>query len=181
MQPDEAAHHGKAKACAFVTAAMGGFCLKKRIAEPRQIARGDPDPGVVHGKLDFFRVQYGTRITAGVSGTAFSVDATRNAVTIVCTRDEVSVAKTGDLLIGTKRKRVTLFDTIGAGNRSVTYHPSSTWTLGAFATYAAAQTVYSDRLAASKKSGDRTGWANALKNIGNVTESQGQYAAALAA
>ena len=134
---------------------------------------------VVHNSLDFFRVQYGDQITAGVSGTAFSIDARGTTVIVACTSDQVSVAKTGYLQIGTQRKKVTLFDTIVAGQKPVSYHPSQTWTLGTFTTYAEAENAFRDQLASARTSGNRNAESTTLKNIGNVQEGQGQYAAAL--
>ena len=136
---------------------------------------------VVHNTLDFFRVQYGDgdKIVAGVNGTAFSIDATNTTVTFTCTSDEVSITKTGYLVIGAERKKVSLVDTISAGQPPVTYQPTQTWTLGTFATYAKAEESYRAQLAAAQKRGDRGAEDAALTNIGNVEESQGQYAAAL--
>jgi tetratricopeptide (TPR) repeat protein len=141
--------------------------------------RGKTFFDVVHKTLDFFRVQYGDKIVAGVNGTAFSIDATNTTVTFTCTSDEVSITKTGYLVIGAERKKVSLVDTISAGQPPVTYQPTQTWTLGTFATYAKAEEFYRAQLAAAQKSGDRGAEDAALTNIGNVQENQGQYAAAL--
>jgi tetratricopeptide (TPR) repeat protein len=134
---------------------------------------------VVGKALDFYRVQYGDQIVAGVSGTAFSIAANGKTVTFACTSDQIAVTKTGFLVIGSQRKAVSLVDTISAGQPPVSYRPTQTWMLGTFASYAAAQTAYQGQLAAAQQRRDLRAQANVLNNIGVVQGSQGQYAAAL--
>jgi hypothetical protein len=135
---------------------------------------------VVHDALDFYRVQYGDQIIAGVSGTAFSIEIAGKTVRFTCTRDAVSLVKSGFLQVGSTRAKVTLVDSISAAHHPrVTYQPTQNWTLGSFTTYAAAEAAYRRDFAAAKAAGDRNGEASALDNIGVVQEVRGSHAAAL--
>jgi Tfp pilus assembly protein PilF len=134
---------------------------------------------VVHNALNFFRVQYGDQITAGVNGTAFSIVASGKTVTFACTRDAVSIVKTGFLVIGTQHTKVSLVDTISAGQAPVTYAPTQGWILASFANYPAAETSFQAQLSAAKNAGNRNAQANALDNLGIVQTEQSKYAAAL--
>ena len=137
---------------------------------------------VVHNALDFYRVQYGDQISAGVSGTAFSVVASGKTVTFVCTRDQINVTKTGYLVIGAERKKVALIDVISAANRrQVTYEPSATWYFASFANFAAAQASYRAQVAAAQRGGDAATLAAAVSNLGFVDAALGKYPAALQA
>jgi hypothetical protein len=124
---------------------------------------------VVHNKLDFFRVQYGAQITAGVSGTTFSVEASAGQVTFACTQDAVAITKTGYLQIGADRRHVSLTDAISAAHVArVTYAPSPSWTLGTFTDYPSAQGYYQQQAAAASKAGDTAAEAAALNNLGLI-------------
>jgi tetratricopeptide (TPR) repeat protein len=134
---------------------------------------------VVHDALDFFRVQYGNQIVAGVDGTAFSVIAGSKAVTFACRRDAISITKTGFLVIAAQRKKVSLVDTLSAKQPPLTYAPAPNWVLGTFANYAAAEASFQRQLTVAKNAHDRYAQANALNNIGIAQWYQGQAAAAL--
>src|SRR5271165_101819 len=77
---------------------------------------------VVPKSLDFFRVQSGEAITAGVHGTVFSLERSPSTVTVTCTRGAVDITKTGYLQIGEETTKVSLIDTISAGHPETIYH-----------------------------------------------------------
>jgi tetratricopeptide (TPR) repeat protein len=133
---------------------------------------------VVHNSLDFFRVQYGDQITAGVSGTAFSIDATEKTVAFRCTSDEVTITRSGYIRIGPARKAVTLADVISAmGTSTVSYAVNQTY-LAEFSTFAQAAAFYQTQAADATLRGDTTARIAALSNVGYAQEAGGQYAAA---
>lgn len=135
---------------------------------------------VVHGALDFFRVQYGEQITAGVSGTLFSIDASADSVTYACTRGEVDITKLGYLLIGTKPLQTSLIDVISATQTTqATYQPSSTWFLGKFSNITEAESYYEQQLVLAQQSGDANAVNVARMNLGNVQTLLGRYSDAL--
>ena len=137
---------------------------------------------VVHNALDFYRVQYGDQISAGVSGTAFSVVASGKTVTFTCTRDQISITKTGYLVVGAEHTKVSLIDVISAANkRQVTYQPSATWYFASFANFAEAQASYRAQVAAAQRGGDAATLAAALTNLGFVDAALGQHPEALQA
>ena len=134
---------------------------------------------VVHNSLDFFRVQYGAQITAGVSGTSFSIDGAKDSVGFACTTDEVTLTRNGHILVGAAREAISLADVISAkGTNSVTY-PIGQPYLAKFATFAQAESFYASAVAAAKQLGDNDAIVAALTNLGHTQTLAGKYAAAV--
>jgi hypothetical protein len=124
---------------------------------------------VIPRALDFFRVQSGEAVTAGVHGTEFSVSSLPGTVTIACTNGVVDVEKNGLLQVGPVVKKITLVDVVSPGLRpSVTYHPTQTWYLARFENFAQARAFYASELARARATGNKNAIAAALLNLGNV-------------
>ncbi len=135
---------------------------------------------IVPKSLDFFRVQSGEAITAGVHGTIFSLDRSDGAVTVACTRGAVDIAKTGYLQIGAKTTKVSLIDAISPdGQPEATYHPTKDWYLARFATFAEAEAHFQAQVTAARQAGDSVTLSAALRNLGLIQWNQGKYTDAL--
>ena len=137
---------------------------------------------VVSRALDFFRVQSGGSITAGVRGTEFAVTSKPGAVTIACTSGAVDVEKTGYLQVGAVVQRVSLADVVSpAQSPEVTYHPTQIWYLARFENYGQAHAAYEKALSQARATGDRHAIAVALDNLGTVERSLGRLSDAMSA
>ena len=130
--------------------------------------------------LDFFRVQSGESLTASVHGTDFSIERTSKTVSFNCTLGEVSITKTGYILIGQRRLQTSLIDIISAAaTPQLTYHPRPNWTLAEFANFAQAEAFYRAQLKAALAAGDSNAANVARINLGNVLRLEGRYSDSL--
>ena len=133
---------------------------------------------VAHKSLDFFRVQSGDQITAGVSGTAFSINATSKTVAFACTSDAVTITRSGYIRIGLARKPITLSDVISATGKSTISYAVNQSYLAQFSTFTQAEAFYESQVLQADKHGDTTARIAALANVGYAQEAGGKYAAA---
>ncbi len=133
--------------------------------ESADVGGGNVFFSVVHGALDFFRVNHTQQFSASVQGTQFDLDTTGGGVAFACTRGAVDVQKTGLMSIGNQTSQISLVDVVSAGGTShIVYHPSPNWYLAKFSNAQQATAYFNLRLAEARRSGNPFAISAAIAN-----------------
>lgn len=143
--------------------------LQTANGESSSMSFGQAAFSVVHGALDFFRVNM-RNISASVPGTEFTIDASSDSSAFKCTDGAVDVVRVGSLAISgsapSSVSNVRQTESVTAGRNSERRYSANADTLGTFDSLDAAKSAFEKSIADAAKTRDVPRLRAALMTVG---------------